>query len=1380
MAQTSSIVATALLSLTLGYWIGVGNSLSFQRDRSVSSAPENDEVVGSAKPKEGTTPSSNDEDESKLRQVTIEQEEEIVESDDEEDDESEDESEDEDRPLEGLNTVQAGFMEECKMVLVVRTDLKMTKGKIAAQCGHATLACYRTLLASNPTLLKHWERTGQAKIALQVNSEDELLLLQAVAQSLNVCARDICDAGRTQIAAGSRTVLGVGPAPVSLINQSFSRTSSSSIVTHDPSVLDDTLTLPSTTLDSSAHHFHSFSAVRRKLDFRATIGTDDSSSEEETERCASPLSARNERTSRMQKTSVMLVDPASTVASPLDSLPTASRTSQPIGLSKTVGYAHTRNNSSTSTLRTFQSIRPRSSSKLGTDRSNGLSDITFGTGFNAPSPPATSSPSMHASSSTSDLAFNLREQLSPTGPPSPKRSRSSSVATVVEDKENMLASSLPPSFRSRRTSPRPVFLPSSSSTSYMSGSCPKPQQIQRLIGPSPGKPVGSGFRDSQMGSPESQQIEMSFEDAKPSPDAFKVSLVKKGQDGSAKKSMQRSPLTPNPKINFQRKFSSSSLPSPKFNEFPFFSDEASPQPTRRTINPLSHSCSKPSTSSNLVHSSSVLSTDHPRVKHLSASWSGLATRAEGQETDIDDSPHLHRGPSFEEAILNDFRLRSPVRRTDLFPSSSSASSFSSVTSTPFRPSRLFFPNSPAAGEFSTALNSSSGDSASSSPLRPSHGCRTTQPVIIDRSDSESNPDSLVGLGFNFPISTFGTPDVSSPTSASFISGGGDGGKRLKRKGEAVMDAPRLPSRAAFEFAQPTLTCVSLTSESPTSNFQSSGDEREQGGHQRPGMARRPKLQRAMVNLFEKRFECVDKLGQGNGGVVWSVRERETGTEGAVKISTIFSGLRDRIRHAEELDILRSISSNIEPHHPNILPLHAGWEENGRLYLHTPLFQSGDLSTFLASLVYTPSGSSFVPFVHQTTNSTGGLDESRAWKLLASLASALAHVHSMDIIHLDIKPSNVLIDGEGEVVLADWGHSTRWPRIAPREILKGSNLAGWESMDEPAAGPAMGSSGGGAFGFSEVSPSRTELMDWEREGDRDYLSAEGVRGIVGKEGDIFSLGLLMLEAITNIVPPTCGDPWHRLRTDDFSDLEDSLGLSHVPSPSGFPSTRLFHTFSTFTSTSDDSMHTLDSVPLVTPGASYFPSTFLDVDQMKPSLMGTPLDAKSWGSEPMVALVKQMMASDPSVRPTAGGLLSHFVVRSAKDLMDAGRKERAGSTEPGTPFLFKQPSFSGYVNGMTIAAAAPPHSGWSFDRASPSINSPVLLSSAGPSLIPEPETFLACVLGRQPNRTGSFIPAQVLTSFSGVRIRDPSREIDLIDDEDDDEGTREGRSGMQVDK
>ncbi|KIM84543.1 hypothetical protein PILCRDRAFT_96705 [Piloderma croceum F 1598] len=97
----------------------------------------------------------------------------------------------------------------------------MSVGKIAAH--HATLTCYQTLSASNPALIRQWERMGQTKVALKCDSEDELLLLQAKAKSLNICARSIQDAGRTQIAAGSRTVLGIGPGPVRLINQVTSK-----------------------------------------------------------------------------------------------------------------------------------------------------------------------------------------------------------------------------------------------------------------------------------------------------------------------------------------------------------------------------------------------------------------------------------------------------------------------------------------------------------------------------------------------------------------------------------------------------------------------------------------------------------------------------------------------------------------------------------------------------------------------------------------------------------------------------------------------------------------------------------------------------------------------------------------------------------------------------------------------------------------------------------------------------------------------------------------------------------------------------------------------------------------------------------------------------
>jgi len=94
-------------------------------------------------------------------------------------------------------------------------------GKIAAQASHATLACYKSLLASNPNsgILKRWERMGQAKVAVQVKSEEELELLQAQAMSLGLCARIIHDAGRTQIASGSATVLGVGPGPKSIVDQ---------------------------------------------------------------------------------------------------------------------------------------------------------------------------------------------------------------------------------------------------------------------------------------------------------------------------------------------------------------------------------------------------------------------------------------------------------------------------------------------------------------------------------------------------------------------------------------------------------------------------------------------------------------------------------------------------------------------------------------------------------------------------------------------------------------------------------------------------------------------------------------------------------------------------------------------------------------------------------------------------------------------------------------------------------------------------------------------------------------------------------------------------------------------------------------------------------
>ncbi|XP_075496215.1 uncharacterized protein LOC142533357 isoform X3 [Primulina tabacum] len=90
----------------------------------------------------------------------------------------------------------AEILEDFKMVLVVRNDLKMGKGKIAAQCSHATLGLYKRLLNRAPKSLNRWEMCGQER-----------------AKSLNIPTHITIDAGRTQIAPNSRTVMAVlGPA----------------------------------------------------------------------------------------------------------------------------------------------------------------------------------------------------------------------------------------------------------------------------------------------------------------------------------------------------------------------------------------------------------------------------------------------------------------------------------------------------------------------------------------------------------------------------------------------------------------------------------------------------------------------------------------------------------------------------------------------------------------------------------------------------------------------------------------------------------------------------------------------------------------------------------------------------------------------------------------------------------------------------------------------------------------------------------------------------------------------------------------------------------------------------------------------------------------
>ncbi|XP_012720641.2 peptidyl-tRNA hydrolase 2, mitochondrial isoform X1 [Fundulus heteroclitus] len=107
---------------------------------------------------------------------------------------------------------------EFKMVLVVRNDLKMGKGKVAAQCSHAAVSAYKQVQRRNPELLKQWEYCGQPKVVVKAPDEDTLIDLLGRAREAGLTVSLIQDAGRTQIAPGSRTVLGIGPGPADLVD----------------------------------------------------------------------------------------------------------------------------------------------------------------------------------------------------------------------------------------------------------------------------------------------------------------------------------------------------------------------------------------------------------------------------------------------------------------------------------------------------------------------------------------------------------------------------------------------------------------------------------------------------------------------------------------------------------------------------------------------------------------------------------------------------------------------------------------------------------------------------------------------------------------------------------------------------------------------------------------------------------------------------------------------------------------------------------------------------------------------------------------------------------------------------------------------------------
>ncbi|KAL1915355.1 uncharacterized protein VTP21DRAFT_6813 [Calcarisporiella thermophila] len=221
---------------------------------------------------------------------------------------------------------------------------------------------------------------------------------------------------------------------------------------------------------------------------------------------------------------------------------------------------------------------------------------------------------------------------------------------------------------------------------------------------------------------------------------------------------------------------------------------------------------------------------------------------------------------------------------------------------------------------------------------------------------------------------------------------------------------------------------------------------------------------ACPDYFETQFNIIARLGHGEFSEAFKVQEKSTGRLFAVKKTKYpFIGTKDRLSRLEEVDILWSLGR-----HAHVIELVDAWEQFGHLYLQMELCENGSLDTYLEQY-------------------GGRIEEIRIWQILGDLAMGLAHIHDSHVLHLDLKPSNVLISNAGTLRIGDFGMATRWPVT-------------------------------------------TEI---EREGDREYMAPEILSGQYDKPADVFSLGLIMLEVAADIVLPDHGPEWQKLRQGDFS-------------------------------------------------------------------------------------------------------------------------------------------------------------------------------------------------------------------------------------------------------
>lgn len=163
----------------------------------------------------------------------------------------------------------------------------------------------------------------------------------------------------------------------------------------------------------------------------------------------------------------------------------------------------------------------------------------------------------------------------------------------------------------------------------------------------------------------------------------------------------------------------------------------------------------------------------------------------------------------------------------------------------------------------------------------------------------------------------------------------------------------------------------------------------------------------MEQLFNERYRLIERKGSGSFGEVWLARDEQLGMDVAVKM---YIALDDR--GIEEFKKEYRTAYNLN--HPNLL--------------HAYHFDICDRRPFLV-MPYCPDSA---------TSLIDNCDNGTLWKFIKDVSSGLSYLHSLDIVHHDIKPDNILITKDGRFVITDFGISTNMRSTLRRNSTRSMN------------------------------------------------------------------------------------------------------------------------------------------------------------------------------------------------------------------------------------------------------------------------------------------------------------------------------------------------------